>query len=283
MLVLLTVIWGMTFPATKIALQTTDPVTFLFLRFLVAGMVLLPYIAIRQFKRPRGTNPTRWGRGALVGLALGIGFMLQTIGMRTTTASRSGFFTGLLVVFTPLLAILFNTSYVSRRVLIAIPPALMGIWLMSDPGGGGLNLGDWLTIFCAFVFAGQMILLEAMRFREDETWEIAFVQMAMVGLIAGGWLLWKNSQLLLSGVLLWTVLFNGLFGGIAAIWLQTRYQPRVPAGYAALIFILEPLFAGTFAYLLLSDPWRLRSIGGAGLIITAMAIASIKANPVKAT
>ena len=52
----------------------------------------------------RSAASMRHGRrhGALLGLALGAGYIAQTLGLQHTPASVSGFITGLFVVFTPL-------------------------------------------------------------------------------------------------------------------------------------------------------------------------------------
>jgi drug/metabolite transporter (DMT)-like permease len=169
---------------------------------------------------------------------------------------------------------LFRTSRVSRWVWFAIPIAITGIYLMSDPRGGGMTIGDWLTIGCALAFALQMVVLEAMHFRDDEIWEVTFVQMLVVGAVAFVMMLQEPVVHELSSGGYFAVIFNGIFGGAVAVWLQTRYQPRVPAGYAAMIFILEPVFAGLFASALLSDIWTGRAICGAVLIVGAMAVSS---------
>src|SRR5207237_821634 len=60
--------------------------------------------------------------GVFVGLLLGVGFLLQTEGLQRTSASRSGFLTGTLVVLTPLL----EFALFRRR---PPAPALLGVLL----------------------------------------------------------------------------------------------------------------------------------------------------------
>ncbi|HEB84530.1 MAG TPA: DMT family transporter [Bacteroidetes bacterium] len=295
MLVLLTVVWGMTFPATKSALADTEPMHFLALRFLFALALLLPYTLLQR-RRPRsipvgritgaGAAPgektaarpvmsSPWVRGGLVGLLLGLGFALQVLGLRWTTASRSGFFTGLLVVLVPPLAALLRTSHAPRLTWLALAPATLGIYLIADPEAGGLNLGDWLTIGCAVVFALQMVTLEALAWGRRET---LILTTAQVIVVAGGALAWsllagKPLHLTPTGWL--AVAYTALFGTVLAVWMQTRFQPEVPAGHAALVFTLEPVFAGLFAWLLLGEGWTLRGLVGAGFILASMTLSSL--------
>jgi len=277
MLALLCAIWGMTFPATRAALATTDPVHFLALRFTLA-VVLTPLIMalfgapVKFAVRRRTARAWLWGLG--VGVLLFVSFALQTYGMRYTTASRSAFFTGLLVVVTPILAALFRTSRMSLVAWLGVPVAAAGIWLLAEPGSGGLNRGDYMTIGCALVFALQMVALEAAAKRVADRWLLTFAQMLVICVGALLWGLWEGAIFKITPVGWLAVAYNALFGGVIAVWMQTRYQPMVPAGHAALIFTLEPVFAGIFAWLLLGEGWTLRGLAGAAMILAAMAGAS---------
>jgi len=281
MLLLLCVVWGGTFPATKSALSLTDPIHFLALRFGLAVILTTPFIIPRIINGPIDVDndpkpATVLVRGIFVGLFLFVGFALQVLGIQHTTASRSGFFTGMLVVMTPPLALLFRTSKMPAAAWLGIPVAVTGIYFMADPGSGGLNLGDWLTIACAFVFAMQMIALEAVAGNGKYTGLLMYGQMLVVFVGTLIWSIIAGNPFQINGAGWLSVVYTGLFGSIAATWLQTKYQPQVPAGYAALIFTAEPIFASLFAWLLLSEMWSGRALIGAGLILTAMVLSGMK-------
>ncbi|MCF7809363.1 DMT family transporter [bacterium] len=281
MLLLLCVVWGGTFPATKSALSLTDPIHFLALRFGMAVILTTPFFIPHILRSPKDIDndpkpATVLLRGIFVGIFLFLGFALQVLGLQHTTASRSGFFTGMLVVMTPPLALLFKTSKMPRAAWLGIPIAVLGIYFMADPGSGGLNLGDWLTISCAFVFALQMIALEFVAGDGKYTGLLMYGQMLVVFIGALIWSLIAGNPFQISGTGWLAVVYTGLFGSIAATWLQTKYQPQVPAGYAALIFTAEPIFASLFAWLLLNELWSGRSLIGAGLILMAMVVSGVK-------
>ena len=308
MLVLLTLIWGMTFPATKIAVQVTDPIHFIALRFILASFLLIPFLLTRIVKgnggKPVSRAPSKPDngnvtivdcavtsrtadnllayfsrrsllvRGALVGTLLCIGFSLQVTGMKFTTASRSGFFTGLLVVMVPPIAYMVRTSKAPVSSWIGIAPALVGIYLLADPKTGGMNLGDWLTIACAFVFAFQMVFLEAVAGPAADAWKLTAIQVFVIAIGATSLSLISGNQFRIEAPGWVAVGYTALFGTLIAVWLQTRFQPDLPAAHAALVFTLEPVFAGFFAWLLLGDQWTTRSLLGAALILIAMAVSS---------
>lgn len=309
MLVVLTMVWGLTFPATKAALEVTDPMQFLAMRF-VLGYVLL-YVILRltpRFVNGKGTftpqdptlpapvvEPREQGtphlaafwktfrreilpsttlRGIIVGMLLFTGFALQVQGLKLTTASRSGFFTGLLVVLVPPLAMLMRTSRAPLASWVALLPAVFGVYLLADPSRGGLNTGDWLTIGCAVAFALQMVVLEALSRHGGEANPLTLAQVGTVAVLALIWSFVQGKPFAMSGTGVLSVLYTGIFGTVLAVWMQTRFQPEVPAGHAALIFQLEPVFAGTFATVLLGDGWTVRALFGAGLILAASSLSS---------
>ena len=283
MLVLLCVIWGMTFPATRSALAVTDPLQFLALRFGLAIIITTPFMVIRWLRISKHDASSReriipmFKHGVWIGIFLFLGFVLQTVGMRYTTASRAGFFTGLLVVMTPPLALLLRTSRMSGAAWLGIPVAVGGVYLMARPGAGGMNLGDWLTIACALVFALQMIALEAVARKGCDTWTLTYAQILTVGVGALVWCIVEGNSFNITTNGWLAVLYTGVFGGIIATWMQTRFQPMVPAGHAAIVFTAEPIFAALFAWLLLSEGWTLRGLMGAVLILAAMVISSLSA------
>ncbi len=288
MLVLLTLIWGLTFPATKAALETITPWQFLAFRFMIGSILFVPILVYKSIKRGNRLLDSlkNFGlAGAGVGVLLLTGFALQTSGMKYTSASRSGFFTGLLTLMVPIFALTFKTSKTSYMVWLALPIALIGIYMLSDPNLGGLNRGDLLTIGCAVVFALQMVSLEAVNNRlkkesdesnsDNATDVLVFVQMLIIGVGCTLLAVVEGKPVILTSVGWWAIAYTAIFGSVIAVWLQTRYQPKVPVGYAGMVFTLEPLWAAFFAWVLLGDSWTTRGLIGAGCVIVAMAISSL--------
>src|SRR5262249_42182964 len=122
-LLLTTLIWGATFPATKVVLEQLPPLSFLFLRFclgaflVVMGMLLLGFPFRRELCVLRAS--------AIATVWLFLGYLLQTVGLWCTTASNSAFITALYVVFVPLILRRFG-----RRVWLATSIAMGGLWLL---------------------------------------------------------------------------------------------------------------------------------------------------------
>ena len=170
-------VWAGGFPATKYCLQAGLSVgAILSIRFAIGTtglglMLLLLRVPIRR-------------RDALDGLLLGLVlvtlFWLQTDGLRFTTTSKSGFITGLYVIFTPLVALLAGDRMRPSHGLGALV-ALAGLALLvREPGAawGGWNRGDSETLLAA-ILCGFHIVMTAHFCRRSNGWVLAFMILPM--------------------------------------------------------------------------------------------------------
>src|SRR5947209_20380185 len=94
--------------------------------------------------------------GAVAGIFLWLGYILQTFGLKYTTAGNSGFLAGLYIVFVPIISALFYRRWPQLSELIGIASAGVGMVLLTLPSldrNFHLNRGDSLTVGCAIAFA----------------------------------------------------------------------------------------------------------------------------------
>ncbi len=123
-LLVTTILWAATFPATKLALDQILPFSFLFLRFLFGTLaVVVVFACVRRTIRRDAATLRMAG---IASIFLFIGYATQTVGLRYTTASNSAFITALYVVFVPLFLRRFNL-----RLWIALILAVAGLWLLT--------------------------------------------------------------------------------------------------------------------------------------------------------
>lgn len=151
-LLLTTIVWGATFPATKAALEQISPLSFLFLRFLLGMLVV--FMVLLLMRRELTWNAGMVRMSLVASSWLFLGYVLQTVGLHLTTASNSAFITVLYVVFVPLyLRRLGAHTWVSNGI------ALVGLWFLVKPTASA-NLGDLLTLGSAAAFAAHIVCLE---------------------------------------------------------------------------------------------------------------------------
>ena len=107
-LVALMAVWGSTFAIVRVLVGSgsapVSPILVVAVRMAIAFALLLVFLGVR--------SGIKLGRdllsdGLFCAALLGAGFILQIEGQQRTTASRSGFLTGLLVVFVPLIELVF--------------------------------------------------------------------------------------------------------------------------------------------------------------------------------
>ncbi len=122
-LVATTAVWGGTFVVVQDAVEQMPVLPFLFWRFALAALVLG---ALRPGAVGR-LDPVKRRHGIWLGLLLGSGYVLQTFGLLHTSATVSGFITGMFVVFTPLIGWVVLRQPISPAVWVAVGLATLGL------------------------------------------------------------------------------------------------------------------------------------------------------------
>ena len=265
----ITAVWGSTFVVVKDAVGKMPVTDFLTWRFALAALAMLVL-------RPRAVAGLgRSGRraGVLLGLALGAGYLLQTIGLQTTGAAVSGFITGMFVVLTPLGAALLLKQSPTRSAWIAVGLATVGLAFLSLHGlsvGGG----ELLTLGCAAAFALHIVGLGRWASSYD-VYGLAVVQLltvaAMCAVVAvpGGLAVPPDAGV--WGALALTALIATAVAFVVQTWAQAHMAPT----RAAVIMTMEPVFAGVFAVAAADEHLSPRAVVGAVLVLVAMVLTEV--------
>ncbi|HET6331493.1 MAG TPA: DMT family transporter [Holophagaceae bacterium] len=284
-------IWGGTFGAVKFALNAGMGVeALLAYRFLIGTLGLAVFLlALRIKPQAREVKDGLW-----LGLLLSTLFWLQTDGLRFTTTTKSGFITGLYVIFTPMAAAFAGDRLKGSHAVGALI-ALAGLsFLVYQPGVGlaGWNRGDTETLLNA-ILVGVHIVMTSRFSRRSSGWVLAYVQVAFTAVVmtamaafsAGGF---RGAEPSLRSPGIWISLaYLGLMATTLALWVQSTMQAKVTATEAAILFSLEPVFAALLAVSGFIPgirerlgPWQ---IAGAGLIVAATLVAELGPRLLKRT
>jgi drug/metabolite transporter (DMT)-like permease len=202
--------------------------------------------------------------GALLGLLLATGYVLQTAGLERTTVSSTGFITGMYVVLTPVIALVLLRSSIGAAAWVGVALSVVGLAMLSGVHGGSVS-GDLLVLGGAAVYSLQIVLMERFAPRFDP---LAFTLVEMAAAFAG--LLVVSLALGDLGVPRgWTVwgalLVTGVFASALAFLVQTWAQRRTSATRTALAFTMEPAWAALFGYTIAGD--RLGPVGWVGCAV----------------
>jgi len=287
-MVAVTAVWGSTFVLVRDAVTQIPPFTFIAYRFLAAALLLAairPRLALGgpgADSRPGGDGgPGLDGRGlgplaagAVIGLVLFAGYGFQTVGLQYTTASNAGFITGLSVVLTPLLGALLLHQAPGRWPVTGAGVAAVGLALLSLQRLE-VRQGDALVFACAVAFATHILLLGRYAPRLS-TYRLAVVQLATAGLLALIWAGLAGDLAVPASSEVWVALaITSVAASAGAFLIQTRAQREVSPTRTAVIFTMEPVFAGLFGFLLAGERLSGRGWLGAGLILAGMLTAEL--------
>ncbi len=186
-LVLMTAIWGTSFPMMKSLNlqvdqhfgQSADEASLVFriaaaawiiaMRFSLALILFLIFFRgmLRRVRLPHIQA------GIAIGVMFFAGLVLQVVGLATIPASRSGFLTSLVVVIIPLISTVQRRKAPRMMVLFAGAVAMVGVSILTgliqiDSGSITVaedamerwTLGDSLTVLGAIFFSSQIVLVD---------------------------------------------------------------------------------------------------------------------------
>ena len=255
-------LWGSSFTAIKVTVSVINPLTYVWLRALIAFLGLTPYVLYVS----RRSSIKAWVKGGLItGAVFALGLLFQGWGTKYTTASNSAFITGLNVVFVHLYVGVVRRKYsVGHGLGLAL--SIAGLYLLTSPEGG-LGLGDLLVLVSAVMWAAQVLLVDRFSASNPAVFTWAEMVPSMFFIVP---------DVALNGVpripltIIPVVTYLGLACADAAFTLQVFGQRRVDPASTAIIFLLEPVVATVIASVLLKEVITPVRAAGMALILAAI-------------
>jgi drug/metabolite transporter (DMT)-like permease len=247
MLLAMTIVWGASFPLMKIVLEYIPAFAFLSIRFMAAA-IILSVVYYKSFKK---LNKRALGYGVILGLFMFGGMGFQVVGLYTTSASNSGFITGLSVVMVPIVSAMMLKKKPDRSSFVGVALAFAGLFFMSGGLNPNFNIGDFLTFLCAICWTFQIIFVDKYTRIEDASL-LAIFQLLFTGLAGSS--LWLavdfGKPVVINGTVILIILITSVFGSSLAYAVQASAQKHTTPTHASLIFTAEPVFAVIFAMII---------------------------------
>lgn len=268
-LLLVTAIWGSTFVIVKEAVADFPLFSFLSLRFCIASISLLVLGRRREWLRR-----DVWRAGGLAGVFLAGGFILQTLGLMSTTPAKAGFITGMSVVMVPLFLGISKRSWPALPVMIGAVLAAGGLAFLSLGPELVLNPGDILVLLSAVCFALQIITV-GRHASSIPTTALTGVQLSVVAALCAIFALFEQRPPMMPAATLNGLLMTAIPATSLAFLLQSRAQRFTSASHTALIFSVEPVFAALFAYILVGERLGAHGLLGSVLILGGLLLAEL--------
>lgn len=256
-------VWGATFFMVKDALAGVDPVAMVAHRFFLSAFLLAPFALTRP---SRGKHLKE---SFLLAVFLFLLYVSQTVGLGYTSASNSGFITGLFVLFVPLFLLLFLGQPPTKVQWASSALALGGLWLLTG-GIRSANFGDAITLVAAATYAAHLLATDKFVRADADALVLAFHQFWMTGLMAAAYALLSGRSFAFTPRSAGTIAFLATVPTLSAFFLQMWAQKTVPPVKVSLIFSLEPVFAAVFAWTLGGEAFAPARAAGGALIVAAM-------------
>lgn len=278
LLLAITIVWGASFPLMKMVLEYVPAYAYLSMRFLLATVIL---IAIFH-KNLRKLNKRVLLYGSIIGLFMFGGMAFQVNGLFTTSASNSGFITGLNVVIVPIIAAILLKKKPDRASIIGVTIAFVGLFFLSGGLNFNFNYGDFLTFLCAICWAFQIIFIDKFLQKEDASL-LAIIQIGFTGIVSTGFWLTADAgkPVEINSTVVVILLFTAVLGTALAFGGQTIAQKDTTPTHTALILTAEPVFAAIFAMVIpnvngITEMPTLTKAIGCLLILSGMLVSELK-------
>jgi drug/metabolite transporter (DMT)-like permease len=279
-LVFIMAVWGSSFALLRTLLSggahsAASPLLLLGARMTLSTALLLLFLAAR---RKLVIDRALWRDGLICGGLLALGFVLQTEGLQRTSASRSGFLTGLLVVFVPLLEMALFRKKPPLPALLGVALAFCGMALLSGPWreqAPAALVGDLLTVGCSVIFAAHILALGRVASRHPVL-PLLLLQLgsvAVAALLIGPAV--EQQRLSWSPRMGLALAYLSLACTLLAFGVQTWAQRHTTPVRIALISALEPVFAALWAALLLGERLSPVELAGGALIVCGVVLGEV--------
>jgi drug/metabolite transporter (DMT)-like permease len=266
------IIWGSGFVASSISLEYFTPYQILAGRFLIGAIVL----TVIFHKKLKNINKSTMIKGVVLGIFLYLAFALQTVGLQFTTPSKNAFLTAVNVVIVPFIAFVIYKRKIDVYELMGAILAMVGVGILSLKLSAEINIGDLLTLGCAFGFAFH-IFFTAKYVKDSDPVALTLIQMltaAIIGIIVV--LFRGETSFVIEKEGMFSLLYLGIFSTTIAYLLQTIAQKMITETKAAIILSTESFWGMVFSVAILDETMTIKMVIGAILILTAIIISETK-------
>ena len=267
----LTIIWGSTFVLTKFILENASPFVYIAIRFSAASLLFAAFF----FRRLRTISKDAVVKGLVLGVLLFFGFMLQTIGMKFTTASKSAFITGLMVVFTPIFQLIIERKAPRTGNIIGVVLVAIGLYLLTSPKGSEFNIGDTLTLGCAVLFSIYTVYL-SLYGRDHDPAHLTFIQFSSTAILAAIAIPFlETARMNLTFNFLLNLAYLAVMPTVVALYVMAKYQKYTTPTRSAIIYSMEPPIAAIFAFFIIGEQIGMVGVIGGILILSGLIVSEL--------
>ena len=273
-------LWGTSFPIIKIGLETIDPFTFVFWRFLVSSVTM---VAVMLILRKFSFKVTNKKLIVFLGIANAAGYLLQYIGMPYTTAAKAALFINLSAIWVALLSPKLLGESFSQKKVVGILFGLAGIVFVStnldfsslgqfELVGDSLLIISGVTWALFMVYNKKLVMNTTLGTFQSMTWVLLFTFLSIVpfavlsgpgffALSGWGWI-----AIAWTAIVCWVIPYY--------LWLEGL--KHLSASTSTVLLLSEIVVAVVASVIILKEPLTVFSTVGAFFIVIAIALVSLR-------
>ncbi len=271
--------WGLSFVATKIALQSFSPFCLIFFRFFSAALFFVVLLWHTGF--PSLTKKTFRSLLVLALMEPGLYFLFETFGLQYTSATK----TSLIIATIPVVVLVLSSFFLKERLrpinMLGIAVSLAGVALLvfggrPQIGLKGMMFGDML-IFGAVIAASVYMILTRKLGESLSSLQITGMQIIFGALLFLPLFLWDLPHLDWQSVTknsLMALIVLTIFATIGAFLCYNFALTRIPAAQAAVCINGIPLVTACGAWVLLGETLTSMQFFGGALVLVAVFLAN---------
>lgn len=285
-------IWGTAFVAQLQGGDATGPYTFVFIRSLIGGTILLPFIILFDKIGVTENKPVTkedWKRhiigGVIIGVFIALTSIFQQVGMYMgASAGKSGFLTACYVVMVPILGLFFHRRC-SMPTWVAVFMAMIGLYLLCVKGGFSIETCDLVVLLAALACAFQILTIDRYTSVVDAV-RLSCIEFYTGAVVAFFPTLFLEMRVFDGGLGEWALrlttwnawlplLYAGLLSNGVAYTLQVVAQKGANPAVASVLMSLESVFSVLAGAVLLGERLSLREAVGCIIIFAAVLLAQL--------
>ncbi len=274
-------LWGGSFVGTKVALFQIQPMTLIFLRYVIgAAIVLISTIYIKMQKIE--TKDLKW----LILLCVfepGLYFLFETYGIKETDPTIAALIIALIPVFVLIIAAIFKIERITISKIAGIALSVVGVSIISVAGNSQdatiqSSIKGIVLVFLATITASSFTVLLSRLAKKYNSFTLASFQVIFTVIFYLPLAIIENYP---SPKFDWNLesvvalLYLGVFPTFFAYLLYARGLSRIEGSIASLFTNLIPIFTAIISAIFLNTSPSIYTLIGGIFIIAGVTMVTV--------
>lgn len=279
-------IWGSSFVAQSLGMDSVEAFTFNGIRTLFGAATLLPFIifkdilGIKKHGKPEKTHVKRETKKILIGgsimgiaLCLASNFQQYAFSYPDHSPGKIAFITAFYMFFVPLIGLFFKKR-ISIITWCSVFLGTLGLYFLCVSGVGfsAITKSDILSLICAVFYAGHILLIEKFAADTDPV-KLSFTQFTVSGIITCIIMFIVETPTIPAiHASILPLLYSGVMSCGLAYTFQIIGQKYTESTIASIIMCLESVFGVLCSALMLQKMLTVNEIIGCSIMFAAIII-----------